>query len=98
MSNIPLLNLPAATALSGQEWVEIAVGSGPSAQSQRATTAMIAALAVGGTQIYGTAAPTSGTWKQGAVVWNTAANVAGDPLLWYCTVGGSPGTWVAHNL
>jgi hypothetical protein len=34
-----------------------------------------------------TAAPTTGTWTQGAIVPDTAGH------LWYCTVGGTPGTW-----
>lgn len=40
----------------------------------------------------GTAAPVSGTWLQGDVVWNTAPT-AGGTLGWVCTTGGSPGTW-----
>lgn len=39
-----------------------------------------------------TAAPTSGTWRQGDVVWN-AAPVAGGFVGWVCVVSGSPGTW-----
>jgi hypothetical protein len=39
-----------------------------------------------------TAAPTTGTWKRGDVVWNTepaASGYAG----WICTTAGTPGTW-----
>ena len=32
-------------------------------------------------------APTSGTWRAGALVPDTAGN------LWYCVAGGAPGTW-----
>jgi hypothetical protein len=44
----------------------------------------------------GTAAPTSGTWPVGAKVINT--NAASGPLMWECTAGGSPGTWVAISV
>lgn len=46
-------------------------------------------------QFYGTAAPVSGgVYQTGDVVLNTAV-VAGGPLGWVCTNGGSPGTWKA---
>lgn len=41
---------------------------------------------------YGTAAPTTQTWAQGAKCWNTAQALAG-PIGWACTVAGTPGTW-----
>lgn len=41
----------------------------------------------------GTAVPTSGRWDKGSIIWNTAA-VAGQPIGWYCTVTGVPGTWL----
>lgn len=41
----------------------------------------------------GTAAPTTGTWKQGDIVWNSAP-AAGGVLCWVCTTGGTTGgTW-----
>lgn len=40
----------------------------------------------------GTAAPVSGTWNQGDIVYNTAPS-AGGTVGWVCTTGGSPGTW-----
>ncbi len=43
---------------------------------------------------FGTAAPASGYYVQGSVVWNRNATV-GQPNGWRCTVTGSPGTWVA---
>jgi hypothetical protein len=43
---------------------------------------------------FGTAAPTSGAWTRGDVIWNSAASV-GQPNGWRCTVSGAPGTWVA---
>jgi hypothetical protein len=42
----------------------------------------------------GGAAPTSGSWSAGDVVWNNAA-AANDALGWRCTASGSPGTWEA---
>jgi hypothetical protein len=48
----------------------------------------------GKTVAYGTAAPTSGTWAQGDIVWNTAPGAAGAPG-WVCVTGGTPGTWKA---
>lgn len=43
-------------------------------------------------QVYGSAAPVSGTYKVGQVVWNTVP-ASGGPMGWVCTTGGSPGTW-----
>ena len=40
------------------------------------------------------AAPTTGTWRQGSVVFNSSATV-GQPKGWQCTVDGTPGTWVS---
>lgn len=45
----------------------------------------------------GSAAPTSGTYRAGDIVINTAPS-SGTPSYWQCTVAGTPGTWVAHNL
>lgn len=47
--------------------------------------------------MYGTGAPTSGTYARGSIVWNALPNSSG-PLLWICTVAGTPGTWVASNI
>jgi hypothetical protein len=44
------------------------------------------------THITAAAAPTTGTWRVGSVVWNTAP-AAGGTAGWICTTGGSPGTW-----
>lgn len=42
----------------------------------------------------GTAAPASGTYVQGDIVWNeTPSNAAGQPIGWVCVVAGTPGTW-----
>lgn len=40
----------------------------------------------------GTAAPASGTFAVGDVVWNTAP-AAGGTMGWVCTTAGTPGTW-----
>lgn len=40
------------------------------------------------------AAPTSGTWVQGDVVWKVNPSAGGEPG-WVCTAGGTPGTWKA---
>ena len=43
-------------------------------------------------QTLGTAAPASGTWAQGAIVWNRTPAAAGN-IGWVCTTAGTPGTW-----
>ena len=42
----------------------------------------------------GSAVPTTGTWKQGDIVWKTTATSGATPG-WVCTVAGTPGTWKA---
>lgn len=42
--------------------------------------------------LYDTAAPITGTWQQGCVVYNTAPT-SGGYVGWVCTNGGAPGTW-----
>lgn len=44
----------------------------------------------------GTAAPTTGAWKVGDRVWNSAP-ASGNPIGWMCTVAGTPGTWNAMS-
>jgi hypothetical protein len=41
---------------------------------------------------YGTVAPTTGTWNQGDVVYNTTPSASGY-MGWTCVTSGSPGTW-----
>jgi hypothetical protein len=48
-------------------------------------------------QTYNTAAPTTGTWKQGDIVYNTTPTSAGY-VGWVCTVAGTPGTWKTFGL
>jgi len=40
------------------------------------------------------AAPTSGTWQQGTIIWNSSPS-AGGTVGWICTTSGTPGTWKA---
>lgn len=45
---------------------------------------------------HGTAAPNTGVWAQGDIIFNTAvSNGAGVPLYWVCVSAGTPGTWLA---
>lgn len=44
--------------------------------------------------LYGSAAPASGPWSQGDIVWNSAPT-AGGTLGWVCVSSGSPGAWKA---
>jgi len=46
------------------------------------------------TETYGTAAPTTGTWTRGSIVWNTTPSAGGTPG-WMCVTAGTPGTWKA---
>ena len=40
----------------------------------------------------GAAAPISGTWQRGAIIFNSAP-APGSPVGWVCTASGEPGTW-----
>lgn len=40
------------------------------------------------------AAPTTGTWQQGDIVWHSAPTSGGN-IGWVCTTAGTPGTWKA---
>jgi hypothetical protein len=46
---------------------------------------------------YGTAAPTSGSYVVGDILYNTAP-ASGAYIGWVCTVAGSPGTWQGFGL
>lgn len=45
---------------------------------------------------YGTAAPTTGSWRRGDRVVNNSP-ATGSAKAWSCTVAGSPGTWVSEG-
>ena len=62
-------------------------------------TASSAAAAAGvinreNTWNFAAAAPTTGTWSVGSVVYNNAVAAGGSPG-WVCTTAGTPGTWKA---
>jgi hypothetical protein len=40
----------------------------------------------------GTAAPNSGVWQRGAIIFNSAPS-PGSPVGWVCTASGEPGSW-----
>lgn len=42
----------------------------------------------------GAGAPTTGTWARGDIIENTNIS-SGAPIMWGCSVAGSPGTWIA---
>lgn len=46
------------------------------------------------TQFSGAAAPTTGTWQRGDIVFNSTPSAGGTPG-WTCTTAGTPGTWKA---
>lgn len=46
---------------------------------------------------FGYAAPTTGTWRVGDVIFNHAVGLNA-PVSWICTTAGSPGTWTAQFL
>jgi len=43
------------------------------------------------------AAPTTGTWRQGDIIYNSAP-VSGGYAGWICTAAGTPGTWKTYGL
>lgn len=45
---------------------------------------------------YGSGPPTTGTYNQGDITWNTAPAAAGK-IGWVCVTGGTPGTWKAFG-
>jgi hypothetical protein len=45
-------------------------------------------------QEFRTAAPSTGTWQRGDIVWNSQPSALGTPG-WICTTAGTPGTWSA---
>lgn len=46
----------------------------------------------GHTVIFGDAAPTTGTWGRGDIVYDNTPT-AGSFIGWVCTASGTPGTW-----
>ena len=54
-------------------------------------------LAVNSTNGFYTAAPTTGTWTTGTVIYNSTPSSAGY-VGWVCTAAGTPGTWKTFGL
>jgi hypothetical protein len=50
----------------------------------------------GPVQHTGTAPPTTGTWAQNTIFWNSDST-AGSVIGWVCTVAGNPGVWNAFG-
>jgi len=48
-------------------------------------------------ETWGTAAPVSGTYTQGDIVWNTTPTASGN-IGWVCVTGGTPGTWKTFGI
>lgn len=48
-------------------------------------------------QTVGTAAPTTGTWDRGNIIWNEQP-ASGKPIGWVCVSGGSPGAWSTFGI
>jgi hypothetical protein len=51
----------------------------------------------GSVTCWATATPTVGTWSKNDKIINTNPS-SGNPYMWICTTGGSPGTWTAVTL
>lgn len=47
------------------------------------------------TVVYGSAAPTTGDWYKGDLVWNTSPTSI---IGWVCTTSGTPGTWTTISV
>lgn len=62
------------------------------------TVPALSISAQGRSEIMGTAAPTSGQWRQGDRCWNTSFASITDTLFWTCSVSGAPGTWLTISL
>lgn len=66
--------------------------TGPVFQNGYAVMNPGTAVSAAKTRTLGTAAPTTLTWAQGDIVYNSAPS-AGGFIGWVCVVGGTPGTW-----
>ncbi|MEY9196645.1 hypothetical protein ABIA16_001761 [Sinorhizobium fredii] len=66
---------------------------GPLLAGRISGTSGIATASLGDRKVgFGTAAPTTGSWSQGDIIWNKSAAASGK-AGWICTAAGSPGTW-----
>ncbi len=97
---------------NNEAFTPIAFATEQQADFPQGTALMGNGLAIGGNGtaraafpliVAGTAAPTTGTWKQGARVINrtpTELGSGGAKYMidgWACTVGGTPGTWLEQR-
>ena len=78
--------------------IQVLASNGSTVLAKVSSTGAITAaspLTLGSNHItFGSAAPSSGTWGQGDVCFNTAVTATTTPG-WSCTTGGTPGTWTA---
>jgi len=79
----------------GSTWVDTGSASTPKRTYRAIIPASDGNSDVWRVEYFDTAAPTSGAWIRGDYVRNSNPAV-GQPIGWMCTVGGSPGTWVAQ--
>jgi hypothetical protein len=69
-------------------------GSGVMLGDDPASRLVSGTTGLGNMIAFASAAPASGTWTQGDVVWNSGASAGGSPG-WVCVTSGTPGTWKA---
>jgi hypothetical protein len=89
-SVVPNTNVIANNVYSGITSQNIYFGTGANVQG-------VVDLPVTSSISYGIAAPVSGYYNIGSIVYNTAPASAGY-IGWVCTVGGTPGTWNTFGL
>ncbi|WP_210202653.1 right-handed parallel beta-helix repeat-containing protein [Sinorhizobium sp. BJ1] len=66
---------------------------GPLLAARISGTSGIATASMGDRKVgFGTAAPTTGSWSQGDIIWSKSAAASGK-AGWICVTAGSPGTW-----
>jgi hypothetical protein len=77
---------------------KFAIGLGQTGYYGPSVTPNTIYIEVGGQKVtWGTAAPTTATWKQGDIRYNLSAASAGY-VGWVCTAAGTPGTWATFGL
>lgn len=93
-----LMHIPASVGLTDADAVRLSRSMGvfPNTRGGAGTLALLnhQTLQLGGGVRHwsASAAPTTGAWNKGDIVWNTAA-AAGGMVGWVCTAAGTPGTW-----
>ena len=97
-----ILHIPAASLSSSEDVIRLVqtiTHCPPSATQGDVAVLDHQPLRLGGgvRVISKSAAPTTGTWKRGDVVYNTAPSSAGY-VGWVCTSAGTPGTWKTFGL